>query len=192
VVARTGVSADDFNLLQDTGQVVWGAFQRVVLRRLLDVVEPRVYFCLQRHQDRVYNVKNSPWNGALSTASSDAYTRWTEERPTQTMVQSQHVVRLKRWVRIQPYAQHSDQTHQTFQQFQIDLEGGSNLALGVRVQGINRERQLQWGHLINSVSSRVHLRAHTPAEHKNSARGHLPGLRGCELYRECRRRWRSA
>jgi len=67
-------------LLQDTGQVVWGAFQGVVLRRLLDVIEPRVYIC----------------------------TRWTEERPTQTMVQSQHVV---------------------------------SLAIGVRVQEINRKRQ---------------------------------------------------
>jgi len=80
MVARTGVGAEDFNLLQDTGQVVWGAFQGVVLRRLLDVVEPRVYIC----------------------------TRWTEERPTQTMVQSQHVV---------------------------------SLAIGVRVQEINRKRQ---------------------------------------------------
>ena len=53
MVARTGVGAEDFNLLQDTGQVVWGAFQGVVLRRLLDVVEPRVYFCLQRQQHRV-------------------------------------------------------------------------------------------------------------------------------------------
>ena len=37
--------------------------------------------------------------GAVSkestVASSDAYTRWTEERPTQTMVQSQHIVSLK-------------------------------------------------------------------------------------------------
>ena len=53
MVASTGVGAEDFNLLQDSGQVVWGSFQRVVLRRLLDVVEPRVYFCLQRQQHRV-------------------------------------------------------------------------------------------------------------------------------------------
>ena len=54
MVASTGVGAEDFNLLQDSGQVVWGAFQRVVLRRLLDVVEPRVYFCLQRHQHQKF------------------------------------------------------------------------------------------------------------------------------------------
>ena len=63
MVARTGVGAEDFNLLQDTSEVVWGAFQGVVLRRLLDVVEPRVYICLQF---RDINIKSSPWNGCTA------------------------------------------------------------------------------------------------------------------------------
>jgi hypothetical protein len=55
------------NLLQDTGQVGRGAFQRVVLRRLLDVVEPRVNFSLQRPSaSSVNNVSSSPRNGVVA------------------------------------------------------------------------------------------------------------------------------
>ena len=110
MVARTGVGAEDFNLLQDTSEVVWGAFQGVVLRRLLDVVEPRVYIAFSS-ETSTSKVRHGM--GAVSkdstVACSDAYTRWTEERPTQTMVQSQHVVSLKQWVRIQ-----FSRTHTTF------------------------------------------------------------------------------
>lgn len=59
------------NLLQDTGQVARGAFQRVVLRRLLDVVEPRVYFSLQRHHHRVQTMSVSAARHGMGARPKD-------------------------------------------------------------------------------------------------------------------------